>query len=207
MELATFAEVLTGWTGSVAITVGATTTTVTPLTRESVASLFARLAHDVYVDSGLALTVKPIANDQLQVSAASTFDMAYDGNCGTRCDYPYGPYAGQTVYLSDQTVVTGRIPAYGVSVEGDDLGASTGRVLASGAYAVQGVADPAHASLIVFTTFADAWDFESAVVGLYDLWVDGRLIGRYHIDAWKRTRRGKLHNQVALTADAQAVSE
>lgn len=201
---ATLAEVKTGWTGTIALTYGGTTVTITPRTRESVASLLARLVAGALLETGLALSVVVSTNDPfLTISAASFFDLALTGTCETRT----GMAGGSATSITSESSADVYCPIYGIELDGDELSASAGRAVSSGAYANRGASDAARATVTIYTTYADAWVQEAALQGVYDVWLDGRVLGRFRIDQWTRTRRGKLHNQVVLTADALAVSE
>ena len=69
MGVASLAKALASWTGSLSVTYGAKTVTVTPRTRESVASLVARLVSDVAGATGLALVVSVSATGVITISS------------------------------------------------------------------------------------------------------------------------------------------
>lgn len=201
MGYAALAEVLTGWTGTIAVTYSGTTTTITPYLRESVASLFARLIVQVREDSGFALLLTLAAPDQITISAAATFSMSLTGNCGTRTDYDTGPYSGAASYASDANVYTGAyVPTRGLRLDGITHGQDTGRATSTGASGYAGPLEMGSARLRMWSTFADTWANED-IQGVYDVWHDGRILGRGRIDSITRTRMGRLSDQVVMECD------
>lgn len=201
MGYAALAEVLTGWTGSIAVTYSGTTTTITPYLRESVASLFARLIQRVEIESGLDLSIEVFASEQLRVYAASSFDMATSGNVATRTDYSDLTYAGAATYLSVSDGYTGRyVPFHGLRLDGITHGQGAGRAVSTGAAGYAGPLEMISARLRMWSIFADTWANED-IQGVYDVWHDGRILGRGRIDTMTRTRMGRLSDQVVMECE------
>lgn len=209
MTRAALAKVSTGWAGSIAVTFGGVTTTVTPRTRESCISIAARLAADTYVDSGLSLVFAALASDQWQATGSAAFSMALAGGINTSLDFDSGPYSGASSYISDANGITGLYtPLYGLRLDGTEVATDSGHAVSSGVSGDAGLVVGARTSLHIWTDYADAWDREVLLLGVYDVFHDGRVFGRVRIDGWRRTAMGKRRDVgIELVADAQVVSE
>lgn len=210
--LAALAKVVTGWTGSIAVTAGGRTVTVTPRTRESVASLFARLIADCLAElSGFELLVSLVSADQLQMSSAdgSTFSVTMSGNCGTWTDFDSGPYSGANVYGSDGNGFLGAFVAtYGMRCDSLGIMTGQGRATADGTAGYAPPLEAPDATLILFGQFDEVWSLETSALGVYDLWHDGRVQARLLIDVWRRVAPGQRRTgMMRLEAQASVVSE
>lgn len=209
--LVALAKVVTGWTGSVAVTAGGRTVTVTPRTRESVASLFARLIADCLAElSGFELRVSLINEDQLQLSSAdgTVFAVTMSGVCGPNTDFDSGPYSGASTYSSDGNHYAGAVVPQGLRCDTMGLAASQGRATADGTAGYAPPLEAPEATLTAFMQFDAAWSFETSVLGVYDLWHDGRVQARILIDVWRRVPPGKRRTgMMRLEAQASVVSE
>lgn len=214
MGLPALALVQSGWTGSIAVTYGGITTTVTPERRESYASLFARVAHAVYVDSGLSLHIESVAADQIRVVGSAAFDLTLTGNCAERTDFEAGPYTAITDQLSDANTPEGHhFPLHGQRLEGALLTSPAGTATSGGTYGhttPQGLGRTtlrAWAPVGGATPAANAWTIET-ITGVYDVWCDGRILGRVRIDGWQRSPMGMRRSDYCeLVADVQGVVE
>jgi len=194
---ATLEIVTTGWTGTIALTYSGVTVTVTPRTRESIASLFARLVHDVYTQAGLALSV---TGGQLVVSAASAFDLVVSGTCETRSQFTTGGYTGASRYTAEDTSTGTYVPTLGLRLDGVTSQQDAGRSVSTGASGFAGPLTMGTTRLRMWSSFADTWANED-VSGVYDAWHDGRILGRGRIDSVTRTRMGRLSDRVVMEAD------
>lgn len=207
MGFAALAEVLSGWTGTIAVTYGGVTTTVTPYVRESVASLFARLVAQVYADSGLALSVRVSTDDPfVAVSASSAFDLTLSGTCESRSGLTDGPYSGATSYEGVAGVASLYVPTRGLRLDGPAWSVEVGRPTSTGSAGYAGPMIGGTAQLTMWSSFADTWANED-LEGVYDVWHDGRIFGRGRIDSIRRERMGRLSNQVVMRADFHGCTE
>lgn len=218
MAYAALAEVAAGWTGSVALTYGSASTTVTPRTRESVASLVARLVADALSDCGLVLSVSLTSAGRVVLTGRdtsatpATFGLVWAGTAGSFCgfDLGAGTYTGGASYTATDPYTGRWLPSDGLRVDGTGLATDLGRAVSTGAYASSGAMAGESTTIRAWTTHADAWTVEDDIVGVYDAWHDGRVFGRYRIDGWTRAPLGRLRTTAPLyllSADAQAVTE
>lgn len=207
MGSAYLSQVLAGWTGTVAVTVGSTTTTITPRLRESVASLWARIIAGVYVDSAVSLAFVVIAIDFANVSCASNFTLTLTGNCATRLDMASGPYGPTTSVTTDGAEMSGVVVPTGLRSSlamAQPSQSSTG----DGSYASALWPSLTTAQLMMSVSAADAWAYDVSTVGVYDIAADAGLHGRVRIDGWNRAPMGRKRNTlVELSTTAQAVVE
>lgn len=217
MSYAGLFEVLTGWTGSVAITVGATTITVEPERRESVASLFARIQMRALVELGLEL-VMSVVGERLSLAADAVFDMALSGNCEDRTKYQSGPYYGlSSGYVSDDPPDNMVVPASGMRLSDPTLSGRAGRAVADGSAAHSSL-QAASLSLTMISTLQAVWAIEAAIAAwsstqqTHDLWFDGRLLARLRFDGAPVRRpltgtHGLTTSRVELVCPVTAVRE
>lgn len=206
MGYAVLSLVRSGWTGTAVLTYSGITTTITPRTRESVASIVVRLAAEVYVDSGLSLTIASLDDTSLSLTAASAFSLTLTGTIESRSGLINGPYSAVTQANGDPTDVD-RAALTGVRAEAPTLLVPTGQPTGSGGYGHAHAPQLGRTRLRWWTTADQVWGDETAS-GVYDLWQDGRIFGRYRIDGWRRVPMGKRRDTaIELVADVQAVTE
>lgn len=205
MGFASLAEVLSGWTGTIAVTYGGITTTITPYVRESVASLWARTIAQVYADSGLTMTISTSGSDTTITTSASC-TITLTGNTATRTDYDSGPYTN-TSFPSDGNGYLGRyVPTRGLRLDGPAWSVELGRSTSTGSAGFAGPMIGGTATLTMWSSFADTWANED-LEGVYDVWHDGRIFGRGRIDSIRRERMGRLSDQVVMRADFHGCTE
>lgn len=201
------AQVYSGWTGSLVVTYGSSSSTIAPRVRESWASFWGRVVTDCYVELGLTLTVEMIANDQARITGSGTFSMTFSGTLGGITDFGSGPYSGANSYTSDANTPDNVFTVDQVAI-GPDLVLRPGRVAADGALAAVGLDAGAPLQILVVASPAFAWGFPTAVSGVYDVAYDARLFARVRIDGWVNRPVGRRRDVlVTLEAQAQAVSE
>lgn len=173
------AGVMTGWTGTIEYDDGATTVEVTPLARESVASLFARLAHEVYVQAGERLSVSVSASGVITVSASAAFDLTLSGTVDNRTGFT-STYTGAATYTAAAPYDQGWIADRGMRLDAPlwSTGGERGAV-SDGSGATAPTRAPARARYV-------AWDSVTHLPDLtreYDYWHDGRLFGRFLVES------------------------
>lgn len=205
---ASLSKVVAGWTGTAVVTYGGITTTITPRLRESVASIFVRLAHEVYRDSGLALSVDVSTDDPfLRVSASSVFDLTLTGTVESRSGLTDGPYLGSSRNDGAGGIASEAAATTGARLVGPILAGEIGGATGAGGYGFSPMPALGRTQLRWWTTYAAVWTDEQ-INGVHDFWKDGRIFGRIRIDGWRRVPMGKLRSTgIELVADVQAVTE
>lgn len=211
MGRSALAAVQTGWTGQVSVTFGGRTATVVPRTRESCASLLARLIHDTLAQTELPLAFVIGASSHVlsTTSAGDVFDFASSGTCATRLDLAsassVASVSGTATSLSGVW-----IPTYGVRLDGATLTSEPGRATSDGSAGYSIGARLGTVPLKVTTTHADAWTREASISGVYDVWCDGVVHARVRVDQWRRSALGRGRTTSVpylLECDAQGVAE
>lgn len=204
---ASLSKVVAGWTGTVAVTYGGITTTITPRLRESVASIFVRLAHEVYRDSGLALSIGIDSNPIVRASASAPFDMTTSGNLATRSGLSDLTYSGAASYEGPDDAQNEETAFFGARLVGPILAGDIGSATGAGGYGYAPMPALGKTQLRWWTIYAHTWSDEQ-ISGVYDFWQDGRIFGRIRIDGWRRVPMGLLRSTgIELVADVQAVTE
>lgn len=207
MGFASLSKVVSGWTGTVAVTYGGITTTITPRLRESVASIFVRLAHEVYRDLGLVLSVGIDSEPIIRVSAPSAFDMTTSSNLATRSGLSDLTYTGAASYEGPDDAQNEECASTGARLVGPTLAGEIGGATGAGGYGYAPIPALGKTQLRWWTNYAQSWTDEQ-INGVYDFWKDGRIFGRIRIDGWRRVPMGRLRSTgIELVADVQAVTE
>lgn len=181
MGYGALARVLTGWTGTIAYDDG-TSVAVTPYTRESAASLIARLAHAVLVATGVTLTISVSSSGVITLTGTATFDLTVTSNTATRTGLT-GSYTGATTYTAAGAYTGAYVPAYGLRLNGMMLATSRTSLVGDGTGGVSPIQEAAGGRLVV-------WDDEIGYPTLgdeHDVWHDGRLFGRVAIEGARLT--------------------
>jgi hypothetical protein len=193
MGYAATALVRTGWTGTIAVVSGGGTTTITPRTRESVASLIARLVHGCYVDQALTLTVSVSSTGVITLAGSASFAMVVSGTVATLTGFT-GTYLVGASYTAASAYTNAWVPTLGLRLDGTMLGTGEGRITSSGGLqAVSALMEGQQTTLRAWTSHADAWTAEDDS-GVLDVWHDGRIFGRVRLDSWTRRPMGRQRN-------------
>ena len=182
MGYSAFARVLTGWTGSIVVD----GVTVTPRTRESVCSLFARVVRDVAIATSRFLTLDISSTGVVSLSSSSSFDMSATFNTATRTGFT-GTYTGATSYTAAGAYSTAWVPANGLIVEGALLATTRGSAVGDGS----GAQAPRRVST---QTQIVAWDSQLTLPAFadhdWDVWHGGRWFGRFVVRGVTREPMG-----------------
>ena len=186
MGYAALLEVKTGWTGAITVTLGASSITVMPGMRESVASIWAQVQYRALAELALTLLAEVISEEQYLVSGSAVFGMSFSaGNIATRMDYNSGPYNGQSSYSSDAGATSLIVPS-GLRV--DDLMVGTrGRAVSDGSSAAVLVPAGDKTRLRMTMPLASAIDLEALFAGFtpsqleHDVFFGGRVLARVRI--------------------------
>lgn len=210
MGVASLAKALASWTGSLSVTYGAKTVTVTPRTRESVASLVARLVSDVAGATGLALVVSVSATGVITISSDSTFVLSPTLLCATRTGFTGGPYSGGLTYTAAAPFTGVTVPSKGLRLDEPTSRTRSGSVVGSGASAVGGMPDPVSSTLRLFGTLSEAQALLTTISALastervHDLWYEGRLAARLRLDGASVRALTRPRDSTSLGAELAA---
>lgn len=173
------AGVMTGWTGTLEYDDGSTTVTVSALRRESVASLVARLVHEVYAQTGELLLVSVSLTGVITISGATAFELAAGSNTAIRTGFT-GVYTGAAAHTADDPYEQGWIADRGMRQDAPLWSTSGERgAVGDGSGATAPTRAPARARYV-------AWDSVTHLPDLtreYDYWHDGRLFGRFLVES------------------------
>lgn len=198
-------KVLTGFTGSLSVTVGGTTVAITPEEPTSAVELAFR------VDQVLAaLGAGPYG---LQISTAgvftwsavSSFTLAASGVILTRLNLAAS--ASGTVVSSLGAHQDGFFPGNGMIVRSPFLSTTRPNSIADGSNAPTVRPTPTKTEILVQADLSDLWTLEDdfSADQLFDYHSGSSFQGRIRVVAVRRVRDGKLHTQAFLRLEAQAV--
>lgn len=198
------AGVMTGWTGDLEYDDGTTTVTLVAYRRESVASLFARLVHEVYVQTGERLFVTVSLTGEITISASVTFDLTLTGTHADRTGFT-GTYTGAASYIADDPYEQGWVADRGMRLDAPlyATGGTRGAV-GDGSAGATPTRAPARARYV-------AWDSVTYLPALsreYDYWHDGRLFGRFVVESARLVPLGitRATNNITVEIDVAEVS-
>lgn len=198
MGLGSLALVQAGWTGTLEYD-GAATVTITPFTRESVASLFARLVHEVLVATGEALALEAGSDGKITITGLTAFDLVASGNVATRAGFT-GTYTGAATYSGDLAASGIFPPRKGLRLP-DPLMATSGRgMVGDGSGGVPGVLSAASSTL-------QSWDNGMTMPneGTYDYWHDGRVFGRVLVTGRRRVPLSSIRTVDTVRVDVDVL--
>lgn len=174
MGYGAFARVLTGWTGTIALTYFGTTITVTPMSRDSVASLVARLLAES-ARAGVTLTASVDSSGVLTVTGNDAFDLTLTGTVESRTKLDAGPYSSVTSVTGTGAYANAWVPAKGLRLADPLLATSKGTYSGDDGYGTAPWSVSAGSRVEAWTgamTLPDLDGYE------HDYWHDGRLFGR-----------------------------
>lgn len=216
MTIAVLSRVMSGWTGVLTLAGVA----VTPMRRESVASLWCRAVRDVYAQTGVQLELDPWDDF---VSGSATFTWSSTGNIYTRSGFADPAYSGASSYYADSTFTGWLAGKYGAHV---NPGAQRERagIVGSGASAQAPTAKSKKAVIQIHIRATPTVGAESAendvnimLAGLasnenvYDVWHGNRVVERCRINGVSRvgaTRdRNATTSVMRVDLDVQGVLE
>lgn len=191
------AGVLTAWTGSLYYDDGTVTVTVTARGRESVASLFARLIHEVYVRTDDQLLLSVSLTGVITISGPNVFELGLSSNHATRTGFS-GVYTGAAIYTADDPYEQGWVADRGMRMDAP-LWATSGErgAVGDGSGATAPTRAPARARYV-------AWDSVTHLPDLtreHDYWHDGRLFGRFIIESARLVPLGITRTDENITVE------
>ena len=201
------AKVLTGWTGSLTVTVGATAVGIVPSETTSAIELAGRI--DVVLS---ALGAQPYGADAsaagvISWRAAGSFTLAASGVIQSRLGV--AATATGTTVTGTGAHAGGFYPAQGMLVDTPLLASSTAQPMADASGGIGALPSVARVAVEAHDTLAYLWAFEAEFGGdlMWDLWAGGRYRGRMRIDDVKRSRLGKSAERATLSLSGAAIFE
>lgn len=203
MGYGALAPVSSGWTG----TITAHGVTVTPRARESVASLFTRLAYEVAAATTNRLTMSVSSGGIITVSSTATFSLVVTSNTATRTGFT-GSYTSASSYTAATAYTGAYVPTLGLRVDNGAWVQTVGQQVSDGSLGYAGPLSVGRCEVTMWTSFSDAWTNEDTPTGVYDVWHDGRVFARLCIDTARRVPPGRLRTgPMELRLSGSTVSE
>lgn len=205
-------KVATGWTGSIVVTIGAVSVTLTPGGRESVASLATELCRQCTIVHGGTWRLAVTSSARLALYSSETFNLTISSVAATR--FGWANDTGVTSVVGSTAHYGAYYPAYGIGwgTDGgpDELAAPT----SDGSNAGSVRRTTVNRSILAWDAYAASWDAEADIYGVYDVWSLGNaspgedplIRTRVRIASWSREPLGHLPQHVTLTANATEVA-
>ena len=168
-----FARVLTGWTGT-AVIVGNGTATVTPQTRESVASFIARLIAEA-AQTGRSLSAEVSSSGVITLTGSAAFSLTLTGTVESRTKLDGGPYSSVTSVVGTGAYANAWVPAKGIRLIDPLLATTKGTWTGDDGYGTAPWRVSATSRIEALDsglTLPDLDTYEN------DYWHDGRVFGR-----------------------------
>jgi len=184
------AKVLTGWTGSLSVTIGGVTVPITPRATTSVIELAERVG-DVLRGFGLSGIQYATSAGVLQWEATGAFTLAATGVIATRMNLAAST-TGTTV-TGAGAHADGFYPGIGMSLA-EPIGSTTVvPALANGAATVGSLMASQSLRLVAHADLDDIWTLEAAfnTDQPWDVWAAGVYRGRLKVDSVTRERMGR----------------
>lgn len=204
MGVSSLARVMSGWTGGLEIDDGTTAYTITPYTRDSVASFIVRVMHELLVRSGITSTTEVDALGQLTMALSATVDYEASGLTGDRTGIGSGTGATTIPGIGafDGVLFSS---SYGIRLADPLIATGRGGAVADGSGGSAGPRVSGTSSLVV-------WSASMTVPALgydFDLWHDGRLQGRFCVKGVVRrplSRTVRSADTIELDLDVEEVA-
>lgn len=200
------AKVLTGWTGTLSVQVGATLVPITPSEPTSAIELAMRV--DIVLS---ALGAQPVGvradGGVLSWSAGVSFTLAATGVIQSRLNVAAST-TGTTV-TGAGAHADGFYPAQGMLVRSPLFASSTASPMSDGSAAGNPLPMVATVSIEAHDTLSNLWTLEDDFSSdqLWDLWAGGGYRGRMRINSVKRNRLGKDARSARLLMQGESIFE
>ena len=197
------AKVLSGWSGSLSVTVGATTVAITPDLRTSAIILAREVARTAL---GLGVSTKAYATTSgvLTWEAASSISINASGLIRTRLNVD-ATTTGTTL-VGAGVHADGFYPEHGMRIAAMPSTATVVPAAAAGAQTDIPNMAPTSLTAQVFGTLANLWTYEDLFGGdqVWDCWLVDRYFGRLRVDNVIRRRFGKSATAGRLKLECQS---
>tara|TARA_R100001510_G_scaffold14607_1_gene11926 strand:+ start:12359 stop:13006 length:648 start_codon:yes stop_codon:yes gene_type:complete len=200
-----FCKVLTGFTGSLTVTVGASTVAITPEEPTSALELAYRIDQVLSALGANPLGLKISAEGVIAWSASSVFTLAASGNLATRINLAASATGSTVSTLGPHA--DGFYPAEGMIVRRPFLASTSQPPIADGSSATMIQPVPTKTEIIVQGSMSDLWSLEDdfSADQLFDYQSGSVFQGRLRVLSVKRVRDGRLHTRGHLRLEGQAV--
>lgn len=197
------AKVLTGWTGTLSVTVGATTVAITPPMRTSAIILADRVV--LIADAlGVAVTTFATAAGVLTWSASATMSINATGVLRTRLNLAATTTGTDLAGVGAHT--DGFYPEHGMEIATMPNTSTMVTPAASGSNPPIPNMAPQSLTIGVFGTLANLWTYEDAFGGdhVWDVWRAGRYWGRLRVNDVSRQPLGasREHGRIEMRGES-----
>ena len=203
MGYGSLARVLTAWTGTIAWSGGdGPGGELTPRSRESVASLVARLVSEMVVsgESGSLITVSVSAAGVVTI-AGSAADLAFTGTCATRTAFTGGPYVGGSDFTAAGSFSGAYVPAYGLRLASPLLATGRGSSVGDGSAGTSPIQESAGSRLVCWDSAISVFDLSHE----WDVWYDGRVFGRFYTRNMRRVPLSTIRSVTTTRIEIDAI--
>jgi len=199
------AGVMAGWTGTIEYDDGVINPVLSPMARESAASILARLVHVVYAETGTRLAVSVDASGVITIAHPTVpISLYFDGNCDNRTGFT-GSYLSAPSHTAAASYEQGWVADRGMRQDAPLWSTSGERgAVGDGSCATAPTRAPARARYV-------AWDSVTYLPDLsreYDYWHDGRLFGRFVVESARLVPLGitRATNNITVEIDIGEVA-
>ena len=201
------AKVLTGWTGSLTVTVGGVPVGITPSEPTSAVELAVRVDTVLTALGAQPHGVQVSEAGVLVWSAVASFTLAATGVIQTRLNVAASTTA--TTVTGAGVHADGFYPARGMSIDSPMMATSQATTMADAAGSTGALAAVSSARLTANDTLQALWAFEDdfGTDQLWDLWAGGYYRARLRIEQVTRERLGTSAEAGRLSMQAAGVFE
>lgn len=198
-------KVLTGFTGSLSVTVGATTVPISPKEPTSAVELAFRVDQVLAALGAQPYGLRISETGVFTWSAVTSFTLAATGVIQTRLNVAAST-TGQTV-TGAGAHADGFYPGEGMLLRSPLLDTQRARALSDGSGATMVQPMPAQTEILVHDTLANIWSLEGTFSAdqLWDYTSASQYQGRLRVNAVKRRRLGRTAEHAELRLDAQSI--
>ena len=200
-----FAKVLTGFTGSLSVTVGSSTVAITPTEPTSAVELAFRVDQTLAALGAGPYGLRISAAGVFEWSAVSSFTLAASGVIKTRMNL--ATTASGTSVTSAGAHADGFYPSNGMIVRSPLISTTSPAPIADGSNAPTLRPVPTQTEVLVHANLSEIWGLEHDFDGdqLFDYHSGSSYQGRLRITSAVRVRDGKSHELAHLRLQAQAI--
>lgn len=203
------APVVAGWTGALEIN----GLTIPVHDRDSIAGIFSRAlsmlrVRDDVDDAALRdWSVSVSSAGVLTIATTGTFDLVASGTLASRSGFS-STYTGASTYTAAAAYDGAVVPSAGIVPPQPALATDEGKPAADGGAGGGSIRKPAPGSMQVCGAFSEVYALETSEIlrGVFDLWVDGRLFGRWRADKIVRRKAGRRADQAHLDVSLREVA-
>ena len=201
------AKVLTGFTGSLSVTVGGNTVAISPEEPTSAVELALRVDQVLAALGAGPYGLKISTTGVFTWSAQNSFTLAASGVILSRLNLAAS--ASGTIVTSLGPHQDGFYPANGMIVRSPFLDSTTAKPIADGSNAPTLRPVPTDTQILVHADLSDLWTLEDDFNAdqLFDYHSGSSFQGRIRVLGVKRVRDGKLHTLAHLRLEGQAVQD